>query len=145
MAVDNYSVYIHTSPSNKIYVGITSKKPEVRWNKGFGYYSNPHFYNAIKKYGWENIKHEIVATQLSFYEACQLEILLIENIKQTTVNMDIIVARVVSLQANILFQMKQELSFQKHKRKKDFGKERIISHMENLQAKDCLQKFTMSG
>lgn len=27
---NNWSVYKHTSPSGKVYIGITSKKPQVR-------------------------------------------------------------------------------------------------------------------
>ena len=35
---NNWSVYIHTCKINqKSYVGITSKKPEHRWNYGNGY------------------------------------------------------------------------------------------------------------
>ena len=33
----NYTVYKHICPNNKVYIGITVKKPEVRWNKGLGY------------------------------------------------------------------------------------------------------------
>lgn len=29
----NYCVYIHTSPSGKMYVGQTGLKPEQRWGK----------------------------------------------------------------------------------------------------------------
>lgn len=32
-----YTVYKHTSPSGKVYIGITKRKPEYRWNKGKGY------------------------------------------------------------------------------------------------------------
>lgn len=46
-----WSVYIHITPSNKYYVGITSKEPCERWRNGFGYYSQKYFYNAIQKYG----------------------------------------------------------------------------------------------
>lgn len=62
---NHYTVYKHISPSNKIYIGITSRKPELRWRKGNGYYNNKHFYNAIQKYGWNNIKHEILFERLS--------------------------------------------------------------------------------
>ena len=55
-----YTVYKHTTPSGKVYVGITQQKPEKRWKNGNGYKSNKHFYSAIKKYGWDNIKHEII-------------------------------------------------------------------------------------
>lgn len=65
-------VYEHVSPSGKVYVGITSKKnPNYRWNNGKGYLNSPLFYNAIKKYGWDNIQHNILASGLS-REAAEL-------------------------------------------------------------------------
>ena len=30
----SYTVYKHTSPSGKVYIGITCRKPEYRWNHG---------------------------------------------------------------------------------------------------------------
>lgn len=34
-----YCVYMHTSPSEKRYIGITSQSPEARWRKnGAGYF-----------------------------------------------------------------------------------------------------------
>jgi group I intron endonuclease len=55
-----YTVYRHTTPNGKVYIGITKQKPEKRWNNGNGYKNNEHFYRAIQNYGWENIKHEII-------------------------------------------------------------------------------------
>lgn len=80
-----YCVYKHTAPNGKVYVGITSKPAEERWLNGRGYCRNEHFWNAIKKYGWENIKHEIIASGLSKEEACRVEQLYIsifESYKQ---------------------------------------------------------------
>lgn len=74
----NYTVYKHTTPNNKVYIGITSyKKPNIRWRNGKGYKQNKHFFGAILKYGWNNIKHEILYTNLSKEEACKIEIELI--------------------------------------------------------------------
>lgn len=72
-------VYKHTSPNGKVYIGITSQNPERRWRNGEGYKNNPHFWRAIQKYGWENFKHEIVASFLSKEDACKLEIELIKK------------------------------------------------------------------
>lgn len=74
-----YVVYMHTSPNNKRYVGITRQNPpEKRWGyNGSGYCDNEHFSRAISKYSWENIKHEILYTGLTKEEAEQKEIELI--------------------------------------------------------------------
>lgn len=68
-----FSVYIHKCPNDKVYIGMTSKKCEERWKNGGGYSNNPHFKNAIDKYGWDNIQHIIVKSHLSKDEACELE------------------------------------------------------------------------
>lgn len=64
-----YIVYRHTSPSNKVYIGITSRKPEYRWNNGWGYPHNAYFSAAIQKYGWDNFKHEILLEDLTKEQA----------------------------------------------------------------------------
>lgn len=73
--IDNrtFSVYMHTLPDGRVYVGMTSQKPEVRWLEGEGYKGNSAFYEAIQEEGWENIEHEIVETGLSKAEAAELE------------------------------------------------------------------------
>lgn len=76
-----FYVYKHTCPNNKIYIGITAQKPERRWVKGFGYKNQPYFYNAIKKYGWDNITHEILCSGLTKEEAEKKEIELIAEYK----------------------------------------------------------------
>lgn len=81
-----YIVYIHTSPSGKVYIGITCQTVEQRWREGRGYKNNQAFYNAIQKYGWENIKHEIVAENISKEEATKLEKELIEKYHATDKN-----------------------------------------------------------
>lgn len=70
-----YYVYKHTSPNNKVYIGITCKNPpEKRWVNGHGYKKgNPYFWNAIQKYGWDNFKHDILFANLSRKDACSKE------------------------------------------------------------------------
>jgi len=80
--MNDYYVYCHTSPSNKKYVGI-SCNPEKRWNAGKGYSKNYRFYRAIKKYGWDSFRHEIIARDLSIEEAKEMEKMLIEKWKLT--------------------------------------------------------------
>lgn len=77
----NYTVYKHTTPSNKVYIGITKQKPIYRWKNGNGYKQNKHFASAINKYGWDNIKHEILFENLSKENAINKEIELIRQYK----------------------------------------------------------------
>lgn len=56
--------YLHIFPNSKIYVGTTQRsKPEIRWQNGSGYKSQPLIWNAICKYGWENIKHKVIVCE----------------------------------------------------------------------------------
>lgn len=63
-----YTVYLHTFPNGKYYVGITSQEISRRWRDGQGYIGQP-VYNAILKYGWENIRHDILKENLTLEEA----------------------------------------------------------------------------
>ena len=75
-----YTVYIHKNKvNNKVYVGITCQKTNYRWGAGSGYRQQPKFYNAIKKYGWDNFEHIILFENLSFEEAKQKEIEIISK------------------------------------------------------------------
>lgn len=71
----NYSVYRHISPSGKIYIGITGGDVNVRWMRGYG--KQTIFGKAIKKYGWDNFKHETLFSNLSKDKAELFEIKLI--------------------------------------------------------------------
>lgn len=68
-----YCVYKHTSPSQKVYIGITKQSPNERWKNGLGYQSSPHFWNAIQKYGWDSFQHDVLSDGLSAEEACEEE------------------------------------------------------------------------
>lgn len=68
-----YCVYKHTSPSNKVYIGMTKMSMTERAGNGKGYRNSRYFYRAIQKYGWENIKHEILEKELTHDEACERE------------------------------------------------------------------------
>lgn len=82
---NTWCVYMHTSPSGKVYVGITCQKVKRRWRNGNGYltqdkngnYHQPAMARAILKYGWENFKHIIFAENLNKEQAEELERLLV--------------------------------------------------------------------
>lgn len=83
---NNYKVYKHTCPNGKVYIGITKCNPLERWGNGFGYESQTYFFRAIVKYGWINIKHEILYDNLSEQEAKKLEIQLIKEYNSQDIN-----------------------------------------------------------
>lgn len=82
--MSSYIVYMHITPSQKVYVGITSQPdPNRRWQNGMGYRSQRLFYRAIKKYGWENIQHIVLKSGLTKEQAEQCEIDLIKHYNST--------------------------------------------------------------
>lgn len=70
-----YIVYKHTSPNGKSYIGITSKSVGERWGKNGSRYTKEttYFANAIRKHGWDNFSHDILAGGLSKKEAIAME------------------------------------------------------------------------
>lgn len=86
---NNWTIYKHTSPSGKVYIGITSRTPKRRWAKGLGYKKCQYFRCAIDKYGWDNIKHEILFSELSELKAKSLEIDLIRHYKNLGISYNI--------------------------------------------------------
>lgn len=84
----NYVVYKHTSPSNKVYIGITGQNPpEKRWVNGHGYTQNEYFNDEIIRYGWDNFVHEILYRNLTRTEAQEKECELIAYYKSTDKNL----------------------------------------------------------
>ena len=81
-----YIVYMHISPSGKKYIGITKQDPKRRWNSGNGYKNNDYFTKAIKKYGWNNFLHIILAENLTEEQAKEMEISLISKHNSTDRN-----------------------------------------------------------
>lgn len=56
-----------------MYVGQACNLSE-RWrNNGKNYFNSIKFYNAIKKYGWDNFTHEVVYSNLNKQAADKLE------------------------------------------------------------------------
>lgn len=64
---------MHTCPNGKKYIGITSVGIDRRWGYNGNGYIGQIFYNAIQKYGWNNIKHEILNQNISEKDAKKLE------------------------------------------------------------------------
>lgn len=78
---NNWIVYKHISPSGKVYIGITGNTPAQRWVRGKGYGKQSIFYQAIQKYGWDNIEHKVLIDNLTKRQAEEVEIQLISYYK----------------------------------------------------------------
>lgn len=79
--MDKHIIYRHIFPNGKSYIGQcqggTIEDARKRWRRGKGYVEQP-VYRAIKKYGWDNIQHEIIAVVYTQDMADMLEKLYIQ-------------------------------------------------------------------
>lgn len=83
MGNTNWCVYKHTCPNGKVYIGL-SKDVKKRWGQyGEQYKECKKFHNAIMKYGWINIKHEILKSNLAKEDAGIFENEMIQKYKST--------------------------------------------------------------
>lgn len=67
-----FCVYEHVFPNGKRYIGITSNA-EKRWKNGEGYRTQGKIAKAIKHYGWDNVKHNVILDDLDKEQAIILE------------------------------------------------------------------------
>ena len=72
-----YCIYAHEFPNGKKYIGQTCVEPETRWRNGKRY--SGLMKRAIDKYGWENIVHTILFTELDADLANEIERQLIKQ------------------------------------------------------------------
>jgi group I intron endonuclease len=70
-----YCIYKHTTPSGKAYIGLTKNFKERCYQHKHkrGYNACPALSAAIDKYGWDNIKHEILISNLTLDQANRYE------------------------------------------------------------------------
>ena len=64
----SWLIYKHTNLINgKVYIGQTKQTTSSRWQNGLGYFNKRDlsvFAKAIKKYGWDSFKHEVIETNI---------------------------------------------------------------------------------
>jgi group I intron endonuclease len=82
---DTYVIYKHTSPSGKSYIGQT-KDYDRRCTEHQLMGCCRAFNSAIKKYGWDNLTHEILIEGLSLDEANRWEEVLIKELNTLAPN-----------------------------------------------------------
>ena len=83
MAKNNWVLYRHTCPNGKVYFGITNDLKRRWCSMGEQYHSCNRFYYAIRKYGWMNIKHDVLIYNLTKEEAGELEKKYIQDNRST--------------------------------------------------------------
>ena len=83
-----WTIYRHTFPNGKIYIGQTKVSLKKRFKNGAGYVGCPLIERAINKYGWENVITDILESNISdsekaneqekyyiaLYDACNPEV-----------------------------------------------------------------------
>lgn len=69
----NYTVYMHVTPEEGLYIGMTQHIEQRYGYKGNGYREQTDFIKTIKKYDWSNIDHKVIASNLNKEEAEKLE------------------------------------------------------------------------
>lgn len=69
--MNNYKIYCHVFPNGKRYVGQTKQEVNKRFgSNGINYAKDcPYLWNAIQKYGWENVEHIVLLEGLTAEEA----------------------------------------------------------------------------
>lgn len=84
-----YCVYMHVSPSEKKYIGITRQNVQKRWQNGYGYlnkntdgtFKQPYMARAVLKYtNWnDDWQHLVLIDNLTKDEAKEAEMMLIKK------------------------------------------------------------------
>lgn len=130
-------VYEHISPSNKVYVGITSNI-KIRWSgNGYRYTTyNSIFGKAILKYGWNNFKHRIILSEVSKAEACYTERYLIKWYKLHNISYNITDGGEGTLGRKCSEETKIKLRLNSH----GFPKSAIISVQNSQKVKDTARE-----
>ena len=132
-----YTVYMHTSPSGKRYIGITRQENvEDRWRNGLGYVNNTYFIRAIKKYGWNEFIHEILATNLTKEEAEQMEINLIAEYKSNNPDFGYNISNGGESKGKHSEKSKKKMSISVKKSFEDGRRQKILSKIQKEKLKN---------
>lgn len=75
---DNYIVYQHVTPDGVYYFG-TTKDIKYRWSRNGAFYKKTALEPYIDKYGWDNIKHQILFRDQTKDNALWIEDFLIQT------------------------------------------------------------------
>ena len=76
-----YTIYAHIFPNGKRYIGATKLPVKVRFGVNGNNYKTQELKDAIKEYGWDNIKHKVLKDNLTYEQAVKYEKHFIEKFK----------------------------------------------------------------
>ena len=68
-----YYVYRLYFPCDKVYIGITTDPAQRQKGSGSKYYTNEEMFKDIRKYGWSNIRKDILDIVDTREEALAIE------------------------------------------------------------------------
>ena len=135
-----FCVYKHTCPNGKVYIGITCQKPKQRWSRGKGYKNCRLISRAINKYGWENIKHEILFENLTQQEAEEKEIELIKQYQSNNIKYGYNIEYGGSHQGKSSIETRKLISL--HHKKPNLGKKLSEETKEKIRQAELGRKFS---
>lgn len=85
--MNQYKIYAHINKINgKIYIGQTKQNLKQRWGSDGRRYKGQIFYDAIKKYGWDNFEHILILDNLTQEQANHYEKIFIKEYNTTNKN-----------------------------------------------------------
>lgn len=84
----DYCVYKHIAPDGRYYIGLSSNI-SLRWGSSGSHYKDAKlFYSCIEEYGWNNIMHIVLHSNLTLPEAQELERKYIQEAKDAGISLN---------------------------------------------------------
>ena len=135
MAEDKkYCVYTHeveTENGKMVYVGMTSMKLNQRW-KPSAYSKQTKFGTCISKYGWDNIKHNVIVDGLTREEALKLEDKLICEYREKNCSLNQVRSGLVESDKEYVKQRSRKNHYDNYEHYRKLGRQYYNDHKEEL-------------
>lgn len=129
-----YCVYTHeveTENGKMVYVGMTSMKLSQRW-KPSAYSKQAKFGTCINKYGWENIKHNVIVDGLTREEALKMEDKMICEYREKKCSLNQIRSGLVQSDKEYVKQRSRKYYYDNHEHYRAYRKQYYIDNKEEI-------------
>ena len=135
-----YSIYVHTFPDGKKYVGMTSQDVENRWQLGWGYKDQKNVFKAINSVGWNNIQHEVIETVEDKKTALKREeyYTLLWHSNEPEFGYNILAGNTGARRLG--YHDSEETKRRKSEKMKEFYKNKVFSEDERKKMSECKKK-----